>query len=507
MARVCFIEGEKRGTFRFFLEGDQVESVRVALQKLQAYFRKEGRNFKRCENASYVNLDKAHLISRAGQGRYWIHFENTKAKALVSSYFSEGIAKSLGVKTLDHISPESNYGKERRDLGLVAAWEKELDLLNPEDKQAVDEFMKRWDIRKFDNSRMKKWFSYETTEDVDQGKLLKNLIWQQWRLIRAGISDQVRGNIRTFWYENRIGSILQKAGYPKSEADILYGYFEKFIRLRMITYSGFGFRDNLEPLRWVGEKFPQLMVFAEKQGQMALVSDLGEETGCTWMATEGQVPYITIEYFSRELRKSLPEGQTFHIFTFVDFNPDGHDIARNLKEKLDFYGVKQVEIHPLVTLDILSDEQIREARKELVRIREYQTEDGSLKRVPFRKEDRTRFKDVTDWFFGSDLWPGINSEKLLERKPHPKDGEIVTIYGVDFDVIGYTRLKERFYEVAERFFEPPPLAYRAAPSLEDTLREVIWNAQGKPCQVKIDGVEYMIWEKNQYLKMMGIDDE
>ena len=356
LSRVCFIEGEKRGTFRFFLDGNQVESVRISLQKLRTYFRNDGRNFKRCENSSYVNLDKARLISKAGNGRYWIHFENTKAKALVSKYFSKGIAKSLGVKTLEHISPESNYGRERRDLELIPAWEKELDRLNLEDKKVVDEYLKRWDIRKFDNDKLKEWFSYETTEDVDRGKLLRNLIWQQWRFIRMGIRGKVHGNIRTFWYENRIGSVLQKAGYSKAEADLLYGEFERFTRLRMITYSGFGFRDNLEPLRKVGERYPYIMVFAEKQGQMALVSDLGKETGCTWMATEGQVPYITIEYFSRELRKVLPEGQAFHIFTFVDFNPDGHDIARNLKEKLGFYGVEQVEIHPLVTLDMLTDE-------------------------------------------------------------------------------------------------------------------------------------------------------
>lgn len=472
LRQVCFITWNRSDLYRFSMMDGRVLELKVEPERLEELLSNEVEGFERFEINTWGNLRWVEHAKKAPNSRYLLYFQGESEPATVSRHYAPSVAEALGVETLDHITPISQHGKDVRSLELLDLGEAELKKLETEDEAAVQDFFEKFDIRKYSPQKLRELFSYDSNEKVEKSKLLSNLIWQQWLWIQKGIHEPIIGNIKTFWYQNSLKSLFESVGYSTDELDpaMIYPVFEDFISLRLITYREFGFVDNLESNRGIGETLPHVMVYAEKEGQHTMINHLAEEYGCSRLATKGQIPYITMEYFTREIHKKVSPEKPLRIFAFVDFNPDGHDILRNLGIKLQFYGITNFEIIPLITLDEYTDDQIQEASSKLVTVHEYKTADGTLKYPAYEEKDEDRHKEVTDWYYGSEIWPGILDKRLTLRKPHPEKGEIVTILGLDLDMFGYYGLKNIFYKKAKEFLgenAPLPLpAKNESPQLQ-----------------------------------------
>lgn len=498
--RVCFITRAGRGEYAFVTDKGETMIVKTSFARLKQRMAERDWIFEKTENTTWVNLRKVVHATTTTQSRYLLHFKGISNVATVSRHYAGRVARALDVETLDHISPISTHGQNMRDLNLMDLGATELKSLDTTDKNAVKAYLDKWDIRKYGPRKLKELFGFEDGEGIEKSKLLTNLIWQQWLWIKAGILAPIIGNIKTFWYQNAVKSMLASVGYDPSTLNpsLVYGAFEKFMVLKLMTYRDFGFVDNLEHNRGIGEKLPHVMVYAEKEGQHPMISHLSREYGCSRLATNGQVPYITMEYFTRELKQFIPEDKTLTIFGFVDFNPDGHDILRHLGMKLEHYGLTNYKIIPLITLDEYTDEQIHEASSKLVTVHEYVDDDGILKYPAYTEADQGRHKDVTDWYYGSDIWPGIRDKRITLRRPHPKRGEIVTILGLDLDMFGYYGLKQIFYRKAKPWLgenAPPPLP---AGSVEELERTIALVNRGEPAPIWINGKKYMLVEMEDF---------
>lgn len=240
-------------------------------------------------------------------------------------------------------------------------------LLDPEDCAALGlsirlksrgvqaEILKQLGIKSYKTDLLK-WSKADLLAEFGRGKkpkninkslFIKNVIWQTFEKLKAGVKPFDIGNIRSFWYYikdtmDRVGA--NKKGDPYNTVSDM---FVTLVRAGLFQYKDFGFEDDDKGNRWLGGTFSHIILFAEKTSYTDLLREINQDFDITTIAAGGQASCLSIEYFVRELKESgVDLGREFNVFSVVDFDPAGDIIVNKFVENAQANGIKNFRIFP-----------------------------------------------------------------------------------------------------------------------------------------------------------------
>lgn len=182
---------------------------------------------------------------------------------------------------------------------------------------------------------------------LNKSLFIKNVIWQTWQRLQAGETPFDIGNIRSFWYY--IKDTMDRAGATKTgdPYNIVSDMFVLMVKAGLFHYRDWGFDDDNQGSRWMGNKNRHIILFAEKTSYTDLLQGANQIYDITAIAAGGQSSYLSIEYFVHELQAQGTDlNQEFFVFSIVDFDPSGDTIATKFIENLKDNGIKKFRVFP-----------------------------------------------------------------------------------------------------------------------------------------------------------------
>jgi hypothetical protein len=302
----------------------------------------------RTRDDTLINFVHVRGIGRAAtlhDGKLVYLAQNLLPPLPLAHAYVEPVRKFLGLTTLEHVFPWNDRYQALLD----------------------------WNIRTFDDDihdmtaeRLVQEFHHPSTGEIDHRQLMANIIWQYhaWLDIPIGQKHHkkpVDGNIRTFWYYMK--PVLSRVGGfdPDALYETMLEVFQDCVdRDRLFHYRDFDFTDEKESLRSIGDRYPHIIVVAEKSGHYTQLKKLQAEFGFTIMALRGQPSVLSGEYFCDELALVIPDLKTttLRLIFMVDFDPSGHIISHAFQDRLDSFGSKHQTRADIVLPSRFSSEEL-----------------------------------------------------------------------------------------------------------------------------------------------------
>lgn len=225
---------------------------------------------------------------------------------------------------------------------------------------------------------------------VDDARLIRTFVWQAWLMIKAKQLKSVRGNLRSFWYRDpgpfykkhellisdegplkmmsslmgvsfgmeSLLEVFSEAGGELTELlrsgkgrelyliDKMGKSFDEFVLRGFSRFKGeFEFQDPRESFRIIGRKKPRIIFFTEREGLFWLCEEIAKKYGISAVASHGEPGYLTMEYFSGELKRH--EVINLEVGALTDYDPWGYNIAKEFGRKLEepVFGFKVRTTH------------------------------------------------------------------------------------------------------------------------------------------------------------------
>jgi hypothetical protein len=270
-------------------------------------------------------------------------------------------------------------------------------------------------------------FSYRTVSRINLSVLVRNLIWQAYERISAGELAPLGTNIRGFWYQF-VKPVLSRAGILKEGEGQYKLLSAQFMRLvverRLFRYRDFGFMDENQALRCLGELNPHILLFAEKEGHFPILLDLHEIYDCTVVALGGQPSALSTEYLIHDLaqttehllyalaRAQVDLEEQFLLVSVVDYDPSGWLIMKAFRHQLTALGVPRTRLVNLVLPSLLTREELELAKFPLPRTK-------SMKKIVDRWLAETGGIDGKRFGFEADAVPIPRLKETFDEKVSP----------------------------------------------------------------------------------------
>ena len=205
---------------------------------------------------------------------------------------------------------------------------------------------------------------------LNDTRLLKSLIWQDYTKITSGALAPIHGNIRSYWYD-RAKPVFSRVGATKINR--LYNVMIREFAVMVLSYRLFNYRDwgfsaQRASSRQLGTTdLRHIFLVAEKFGQFQFLQDMAWAYGVTIIALGGQPSALNTEYFLRDLSQAgLDLSRDTPLLTVVDFDPSGSFIAESFIYQLKRMGYTgQLNRVDLVHPSRMTTKQIRENRFKL----------------------------------------------------------------------------------------------------------------------------------------------
>lgn len=234
------------------------------------------------------------------------------------------------------------------------------------------------DIRGLRRSEIKRYFGSSTSNRIILSKLIKSVIWQAYTRIKDGTESPITGNLRTFWYRWLKPALAKVPKKYLGKTDLYDAMSELFMEmvlaLRLFSYKDFDFTDENWENRRIGEKQPEILVFAEKRGWIRILQRFHREHGVSILALGGFPSALTSQYTALELKKALGEGQAVRLIGLVDYDPSGALIASSFRKQLELSGLEVSELVTLIEPRHYSDEELALFKFPLPRSQKTKTE-------------------------------------------------------------------------------------------------------------------------------------
>ena len=208
------------------------------------------------------------------------------------------------------------------------------------------------DLRLMSRAELAEFFAAKSSGRIIISKLIKNIIWQAYEKISAGIEPTIFGNIRTFWYLWIKPVLTHIHDDDNTKTDpydtMLKAFAEMILDLKLFRYSDFDFTDENWETRRIGADRPEILVFSEKTGWVRFLRKIHEEFSVSTLALGGAPSALTSEYTADHIKKAMKdENKPIHLIGIVDYDPSGHIIARAFQRQLADTGL------PASTLSLL----------------------------------------------------------------------------------------------------------------------------------------------------------
>jgi len=360
----------------------------------------------------------------------------------VTSTYGKAVKKALGVSSFQNLVPEHPADKKLRQYGLIDFGWRELYNLDAGDKAAVAAFKERWDIKKFSRERMLSYFRQYGVNEINKKRVVKNIIYQMWRWIRARIEEPSDGNIRSMWY--RIKSVLAHHADILGPGDVNTFYstlLEMIETAGLFRYRDFGFMDMNAPYCEVNAQHPEIVLASEKIGHFLFIRNLAREAGASFICTKGEPAVISLEYFSDDLHEKC-KGRPLTVFCISDIDPAGYSIERNLVKRLEMNGHKIARLIKLVDTGIFESDDIAVLRFPVVG---FEKKGDTVK--PVAPATMSQVTKALDWF------NELQDPRLITEKDKGGGWKVVTIWGIESDAADRQLIEKRFKDGLQRLIQ------------------------------------------------------
>lgn len=209
----------------------------------------------------------------------------------------------------------------------------------------------------------------EKEDQVNVARLIRNILFQTYTRVQTDKEendslDPLDEIIRSLWYMY-VKQTLSRAGALSGDWDQYDEMVKQLVKLTrkedLFDYRDIGFRDHNRENRILGE-FSHIILFAEKEGQMAFLREMHDKYGISVIALGGQPSALTMEYFVDLIKNGTEEieptdlRRSFYLFSIVDFDPSGWEIEEAFIENLNFHGIHNIQLTRLVHPDMLKTE-------------------------------------------------------------------------------------------------------------------------------------------------------
>jgi len=359
----------------------------------------------------------------------------TEARIPVTTTYARAVKKALGVTSLHHLVPEHQDDKTLRLYELIDFGWRELYVLDPKDKAAVEAFKKRWDIKQFTRERMLSYFRQFGVNEINTKRVIKNIIYQMFRWIKKGIEPPSDGNIRSLWYRIKAVLAYHSNILGPGDVDTFYNTLQEMVEEHnLFRYKDFGFMDMNEPYRGIGAKAPEIILASEKLGHYLFIKKLAAEAGVSFICLKGEPAVISLEYFSDDLMKTCGDKPKT-VFCISDVDPAGYSIEGNLVSGLQRNGHQVDRVVKLVDASAFTSEEIAIVRYPVV---SFETKDAQVK--PIEPANMGQVTKGRDWF---NL---LKDDRLISEKDKGDGWKAFTIWGIESDAADREIIRKRFLD-------------------------------------------------------------
>lgn len=319
VAEIVMVETELHGVRLVLANGSELVTRPMdTLVTLGARLARHSR-FVRANNTQLINLEYVNRIRPVVGGTYELLLEDDRVFELTMGF--EAVKAYFGLASLEHVVP----------------WNARLAAIVAEKLRTFEK-----DIRMMTDEEIRANFSTADGTQLVLREIVGNVLWQAYNWIHDGRLDPIEGNIRSLWYSH-IKPLLARF-YPMGDnlyKDLTETFSDYVGRLHIFRYADFGLIDDSGGMWQVGEKYPTIIVCAEKQGHWKPLQDLAAETGVTIIALGGQPSLMTTEFLvDGLLAKGVDPTSAFHLITDVDYDPSGNIIAKSFMGQLDKMGIQ-----------------------------------------------------------------------------------------------------------------------------------------------------------------------
>lgn len=282
----------------------------------------------------WVNQRRLGRIQKEASNTWHIRYDDGTLALTVYRIREPKVAQALGLSSLSHLPlPRALFREQMRDYPI------ELALCSAQ--------------------QLKSWFS-------SARQLTANLIFQALRYRQQGVAGTNYGHDhRGFWYAPT-NPTLVRAGFlqphPECERATDDPHYVAYTSLlgqlvgedQLFTYAELGFEDP--GAGQAGTTRPQTILLVEKDSLEHYARPLADEFGLSWIVTGGYPKLIDVEFFARRLASF---GLVFRVIAFVDFDPEGWQLADAFVRQLRRFGIEvQTQILFLVRPESFTAEDL-----------------------------------------------------------------------------------------------------------------------------------------------------
>ena len=374
------------------------------------------------------------LLSRSQHGIYaegTLYLKGFDDGIPITATYSKAVKKAFGVRNFHYLLPEHPEDKKMRLLELIDFGWRELKTLNIKNKKAVSAFRKEWDIKLFDKTKMLHYFRQIEKLEIDKRMVFRNLIFQKYNWIKAGIEPNIEGNIRSFWYEVKRTLAHDFEMWKASDIHIFYDSLQTLIEEdKLFKYRDFGFMDMGETYRKLGADRPEVILMVEKRGLSRFIQKVADGLGVTSISLQGEPSSLSLEYFADELKKVVGD-KSLEILSVTDLDPAGYSIQRNLVAGLKQQGLNVTKVVRIVNPAMFPDpEEVEWMGYPVVR---YKVIKGKI--IPLEPTNMSQITKARTWY------QSINDSRFMTSRKIEK-GKLVTIWGIESDGADKGKIKK-----------------------------------------------------------------
>jgi hypothetical protein len=168
--------------------------------------------------------------------------------------------------------------------------------------------------------------------------LIAQILWQAVSYRRHGIEAGYADTHRGFWY-NPVRATLVRSGLWDENCERLYAeILGKMIGTdRLFTYQDLGFQDVYAQFREIGSRYPDVILFIEKDSLAEIGKQVARTLGLSWLISGGISHLGSSEFFCAALRP-LYQGPV-RVLVYGDFDPGGRVAGLAFANHLERYQV------------------------------------------------------------------------------------------------------------------------------------------------------------------------
>ena len=365
------------------------------------------------------------LFSRSSHGIFaegTLYLQGFDDGIPITATYSKAVKKAFGIRNFHYLLPEHIEDKKLRLLELIDFGWRELKILDVKDKKAVTAFREKWDIKRFDKTKMLHYFRQIAKLAIDKRMVFRNLIFQKYKWIQAGIVPKIDGNIRSFWYEVKRTLAHDFDMWKASDIHIFYDSLQTLIEEdKLFKYRDFGFMDMGESYRKLGADRPEVVLMVEKRGLSRFIQKVAGGLGATSISLQGEPSSLSLEYFAEELKQVIGD-KSLEILSVTDLDPAGYSIQRNLVAGLERQGLKVAKVTKIVSPAMFPEpKEVEWMGYPVVR---YKIIRG--KTIPLEPTNMSQITKARAWY------ESINDKRFMTSRKIEK-GKLVTILGIESD--------------------------------------------------------------------------